>query len=330
MSGRDDQLRAALDEALQERYAEALAALDCSKFETEVPDKDHDFWAIWRASAAAVLAVRDAELEQAQTRLRAIHEAVLLWRDQTAGDIGLAIALGRILDTDQPEPAAVPELRKAHREMAQLRVQLTDARRWRERAEQAEAELKRVRAEAQSMLENGCKALEESAWARHAAEQRAEQAEQERDQYASAIRHLLQTVRHTAYVWSQTLPETVRTADVVKALSGLCSHVPVRDDLRDDLWQRIVGAYYVRFENDGHPEDSKAAADEAMAIVQPELERRDAALERVQAVCAQLPPNMPDPIETAAAHTAGWNDAMDKVQAALGGWPAEPAGEVPR
>lgn len=46
---------------------------------------------------------------------------------------------------------------------------------------QAQATLGRVRAEAQSMLENGCKALEESAWARHAAEQRAEQAERERD-----------------------------------------------------------------------------------------------------------------------------------------------------
>lgn len=103
----------------------------------------------------------------------------------------------------------------------------------------------------------------------------------ERDQYASAIRHLIQTVRHTAYVWSQTLPERVPTADVVRALGGLCS-TPVRDDLRNDLWQRIVGAYYVRFENDGHPEDSKAAADEAMAIVQPELDRRDEEIARLR------------------------------------------------
>lgn len=39
-----------------------------------------------------------------------------------------------------------------------------------------------------------------------------------------------------------------------------------------DMVQRTLDAHYVRFENDGHPEDSEAAADEAMAIVQPELE----------------------------------------------------------
>jgi hypothetical protein len=104
----------------------------------------------------------------------------------------------------------------------------------------------------------------------------------ERDQYASAIRHLLWRVRHTAYIWSQTLPDTIRTADVVEALSGIASHVPVRDDLRNDLWQRIVGAYYVRFENDGHPEDSHAAADEAMALVQPELDALNARLNAVR------------------------------------------------
>jgi hypothetical protein len=106
----------------------------------------------------------------------------------------------------------------------------------------------------------------------------------ERDQYASAIRHLLWSVRQTAYVWSQTLPDTVRAADVVEALSGIASHVPVRDDLRNDLWQRIVGAYYVRFENDGHPEDSRAAADEAMSLVQPELDALHARLDAVRAL----------------------------------------------
>lgn len=111
---------------------------------------------------------------------------------------------------------------------------------------------------------------------------------EERDQYASAIRHLCQTVRHTAYVWSQTLPETIRTEEVVTALSGLCSHVPVRDHLRDDLWQRIVGAYYARFESEGHPEDSKAAADEAMTVVRPELERRDDELARHREEVARL------------------------------------------
>lgn len=109
----------------------------------------------------------------------------------------------------------------------------------------------------------------------------------ERDQYASAIRQLILQVKQTAYVWSQTLPETIPTAEVVKAL-GLLAPRPLPEGLRDDLWQRIVGAYYVRFENDGHPEDSKAAADEAMAVVCPELERRDAELERYKEEVARL------------------------------------------
>lgn len=53
--------------------------------------------------------------------------------------------------------------------------------------------------------------------------------------------------------------------------------------------------------------------------------RMRAALDRVQALCLQLPPNMPDPIETAVAHTAGWNDAMDKVQEILGAVSTAPA-----
>ncbi|WP_330479937.1 hypothetical protein OG301_39030 (plasmid) [Streptomyces platensis] len=106
----------------------------------------------------------------------------------------------------------------------------------------------------------------------HNARTREEELEQERDQYASAIRHLIWRIKQTACIWSQTLPETVRTEEVVKAL-GAFAPMPLPEGLRDDLWQRIVGAYYVRFENDGHPEDSEAAADEAMAIVQPELDR---------------------------------------------------------
>jgi hypothetical protein len=103
----------------------------------------------------------------------------------------------------------------------------------------------------------------------------------ERDQYASAIRQLIVQVKQTAYVWSQTLPETIPTAEVVKAL-GLLAPRPLPEGLRDDMWQRIVAAYYLRFENDGHPEDSKAAADEAMALVKPELDRRDAEIARLR------------------------------------------------
>jgi len=110
----------------------------------------------------------------------------------------------------------------------------------------------------------------------------------ERDQYAAASRHLAFRIRQVACFWSQTLPETVRTAEVVSALLGIASHVPDRPELRDDLWMRIAGAYEARFENDGHPEDAQAAADEAMSVVQPVLNElraaREAAEKRIQAV----------------------------------------------
>lgn len=110
----------------------------------------------------------------------------------------------------------------------------------------------------------------------------------ERDQYAAAARHLAFRIRQVACTWAQTLPETVRTADVVSVLLGIASHVPDRPELRDDLWMRIAGAYEARFENDGHPEDARHAADEAMSVVQPVLDELRAAGEasekRLQAI----------------------------------------------
>jgi hypothetical protein len=97
-------------------------------------------------------------------------------------------------------------------------------------------------------------------------------AQGERDQHAAASRHLARRIREVAGAWATQLPETVRTAAVVEVLMGIASHVPDRPHLRDDLWMRIVGACEARFENDGHPEDARAAADEAMSVVQPVLD----------------------------------------------------------
>jgi hypothetical protein len=60
------------------------------------------------------------EDDQLRDKLKAITEATILWRDRTAGDVGLAIALGSILDADKPEPpatAAVARVRKLHHPM---------------------------------------------------------------------------------------------------------------------------------------------------------------------------------------------------------------------
>ncbi|MFF2383785.1 hypothetical protein [Streptomyces sp. NPDC058108] len=63
---------------------------------------------------------RRIERDQLRKRLKAITEATILWRDRTAGDVGLAIALTGILDADKPESpatAAVARVRKLHQPM---------------------------------------------------------------------------------------------------------------------------------------------------------------------------------------------------------------------
>ncbi|MBH0246607.1 hypothetical protein I3W98_33140, partial [Streptomyces cavourensis] len=66
---------------------------------------------------------RRTERDRLREKLKAITEATILWRDRTAGDIGLAIALAGILDTEAPEPpatAALARVRKLHRPLAHL------------------------------------------------------------------------------------------------------------------------------------------------------------------------------------------------------------------
>jgi hypothetical protein len=66
---------------------------------------------------------RRIERDQLRKKLKAITEATILWRDRTAGDIGLAIALAGILDTEAPEPpatAALARVRKLHRSITHL------------------------------------------------------------------------------------------------------------------------------------------------------------------------------------------------------------------
>ena len=52
----------------------------------------------------------------AEKRLQAVTEAVTLWRDRPGGDVGLAIALAGILDTEQPDPPASAALVRVLRE----------------------------------------------------------------------------------------------------------------------------------------------------------------------------------------------------------------------
>jgi hypothetical protein len=54
--------------------------------------------------------------EKAEARIQALTEATILWRDRPGGDIGLAIALSSILNTDKPEPPAATAVIRALRE----------------------------------------------------------------------------------------------------------------------------------------------------------------------------------------------------------------------
>jgi hypothetical protein len=56
----------------------------------------------------------------AEKRIQAITEAVILWRDRPGGDIGLAISLANILDTEQPEPPAATALVRVLKECDRL------------------------------------------------------------------------------------------------------------------------------------------------------------------------------------------------------------------
>ncbi|MFJ8677272.1 hypothetical protein [Streptomyces sp. NPDC093589] len=59
-------------------------------------------WEAWRDENGRLR----AELEQERGRVQAITEATVMWRDRPGGDVGLAIALAGILDTERPEPQA--------------------------------------------------------------------------------------------------------------------------------------------------------------------------------------------------------------------------------
>jgi hypothetical protein len=67
------------------------------------------------ALASALIAYREQQ-KTAEQQLQAITEAVVLWRDRPGGDVGLAIALAGILDTEQPEPPAATALVRVLRE----------------------------------------------------------------------------------------------------------------------------------------------------------------------------------------------------------------------
>jgi len=80
----------------------------------------------------------------------------------------------------------------------------------------------------------------------------------------------------------------------------------------DGLRDRIADAIHSDAQS-GHP---AGIVNAVLGAVQPEVERADqaeAALDRVRALATILPPDPGGDAETADAHAAGWNDAIDRV-----------------
>ena len=82
-----------------------------------------------REFGAPLKARIDAELaagQRAEKKLEALTEAVVLWRDRPGGDVGLAIALAGILDTEKPEPPAATALVRVLKECDRLERAVRD------------------------------------------------------------------------------------------------------------------------------------------------------------------------------------------------------------
>lgn len=85
--------------------------------------------AMVREYGAPLTARINAELaagQLAHERLTAVTEAVTMWRDRPGGDVGLAIALAGILDTEKPEPPAATALVRVLRECDRLEAAVRD------------------------------------------------------------------------------------------------------------------------------------------------------------------------------------------------------------
>jgi hypothetical protein len=84
----------------------------------KAPAGEGEIWAKvkeFRVAVAKELAEQQrAEAEgravAAEERIQALTEATVMWRDRPGGDVGLAIALAGILDTEKPEPPAATAL----------------------------------------------------------------------------------------------------------------------------------------------------------------------------------------------------------------------------
>jgi hypothetical protein len=90
--------------ALREQLTEALAIHDCDKIGVDVPDKEHEFWDIWQASADVVLAVRDHEVEQLRAAKKYSDQKCDEYRQMVVARDAEIAALRRALDQEWTPP----------------------------------------------------------------------------------------------------------------------------------------------------------------------------------------------------------------------------------
>ncbi|MCW2899636.1 MAG: hypothetical protein JWO67_1901 [Streptosporangiaceae bacterium] len=82
------------------------------EFDVKVAESPELYTLVIQRHGPGVLTPHEARQEAearavaAEARIQAVTEATVMWRDRPGGDIGLAIALAGILDTEKPEPPA--------------------------------------------------------------------------------------------------------------------------------------------------------------------------------------------------------------------------------
>ena len=131
---------------IQDTVAEAVYAV-VQPLLGEVADyRNRLAWETTCGSCARTLDAAYAETTRAETaeaRLQALTEAVVLWRDRPNRDVGLAIALGSILDADKPEPPAATAVVQALRECD--RIEREQPGRWDEDTTGTREAVRRIR-----------------------------------------------------------------------------------------------------------------------------------------------------------------------------------------
>lgn len=103
------------------------------------------------------------------------------------------------------------------------------------------------------------------------------------------------------------------TDDQLDALRDYIARLEAGRDAREAIHEEARDALESAGAGEAHIDDWPELAP-AIRRLAAERDALAAAVARVQDLCTVLPPDPGGDAETAAAHAAGWNDAIDRVQ----------------